>query len=95
MNLTDFKNTLAANNPPKGISVYAEALWYDARGNWQKAHELIQDLPDRDASWIHAYLHRKEGDSWNADYWYNKAGRKRPAVTLEKEWDEIAIALLQ
>ena len=95
MNLTDFKNTLAANNPPKGISVYAEALWYDARGNWQKAHELIQDLPDRDASWIHAYLHRKEGDSWNADYWYNKAGRKRPAVSLEKEWDEIAIALLQ
>lgn len=94
MNLTDFKNTMRENNPPKGISGYLQALWYDAKGNWQKAHELIQDLPDKDASWIHAYLHRKEGDSWNADYWYSKAGRKRPAVSLEKEWEDIATALL-
>ena len=95
MNLADFKTTLATDNPPKGISVYLEALWYDAKDDWQKAHELIQDLPDKNASWIHAYLHRKEGDNWNADYWYQKAGRKRPAASLEKEWDEIAIALLQ
>ncbi len=94
MNLTDFKNILAANNPPKEISVYIEALWYDAKGNWQKAHELIQDLPDKKASWIHAYLHRKEGDSWNADYWYNKAGRKRPGVSLEQEWDQKVSAML-
>ena len=95
MNLIDFKNSLAANNPPQGTSVYLEALWYDAKGNWQKAHELIQDLPDKNASWIHAYLHRKEGDSWNADYWYNKAGRKRPAASLKDEWEEIVIALLK
>ena len=94
MNTTDFKNTLSASQPPEGISVYIEALWYDAKGDWQKAHELIQDLPDKNASWIHAYLHRKEGDTWNADYWYSKASKKRPGLSLDKEWDEIVAALL-
>ena len=95
MNTTDFRNTVKDENPPQGISVYVQALWYDAKGNWEKAHELIQDLPDKDASWIHAYLHRKEGDSWNADYWYNKAGRKRPLLSLEQEWEQILSELLR
>ena len=95
MNTTDFRNTVKDENPPQGISVYVQALWYDAKGNWEKAHELIQDLPDKNASWIHAYLHRKEGDSWNADYWYNKAGRKRPLLSLEQEWEQILSELLR
>ena len=94
MNLTDLKKSLETGTPPKGASVYLNALWYDAKGDWQKAHELIQDLSDKTASWIHAYLHRKEGDTWNADYWYNKAGKTRPRTTLEEEWEHIATALL-
>jgi hypothetical protein len=89
MNLADFKDSLSSNNPPDNISVYSKALWYDAKDQWDEAHQLIQDLPDKNASWIHAYLHRKEGDIWNADYWYNKAGRKRPTVSLEEEWEQI------
>ena len=89
MNLPAFKESLSNNNCPSGISVYLQALWYEAKDNWNKAHELIQDIPDKNASWIHAYFHRKEGDISNADYWYHKAGRKRPAVTLDEEWEEI------
>lgn len=94
MNLTSFRETISSENPPSDLSVYGQALWYDAKGSWEKAHELIQDLTDKNASWIHAYLHRKEGDTWNADYWYRKAGRKRPDVSLSEEWEEIATALL-
>ncbi len=90
MNLPAFKESLVNNDCPSGISVYLQALWYDAKGNWNKAHELIQDIPDKNASWIHAYFHRKEGDISNADYWYYKAGRKRPTVTLYEEWEELA-----
>ena len=89
MDLQAFKESLLSNNCPSGISVYLQALWYDAKDKWNKAHDLIQDIPDKNASWIHAYFHRKEGDISNADYWYHKAGRKRPAVTLNEEWEEI------
>jgi hypothetical protein len=94
MNLQDFKQSLQALNSPTDASVYLKALWHDAKGNWGKAHELIQNLPDKTASWIHAYLHRKEGDTWNADYWYNKAGRKRPSISLDEEWNQIVTELL-
>jgi hypothetical protein len=94
MNLDFIKESLEEDKPPSATSVYIQTLWYDAKGNWQKAHELIQDVPDKNAAWIHAYLHRKEGDVYNADYWYNKAGKKRPPVSLEQEWEEIVLALL-
>jgi len=76
VNLSLFKESLLANEPLPGSSVYLTALWYDAKGNWDKAHTLIQDVEDKNASWIHAYLHRKEGDIFNADYWYGRAGKK-------------------
>ena len=94
MNLSQFKQSLSSDHPPDATSVYVQAMWYDARDNWNKAHELIQDFNDNKAAWIHAYLHRKEGDIWNADYWYSIAGRKRPSVSLPKEWEQIVIALL-
>lgn len=94
MNLTSFKKSLTGNNPPHNISVYLKALWQERKGNWDKAHNIVQDLEDKNAAWIHAYLHRKEGDVGNADYWYRRAGKKRPDVSLEKEWEEIATALL-
>jgi len=94
MDITSLKESLTKNQPPEHASVYLKALWYDAKGNWGKAHELIQDLTDKNAAWIHAYLHRKEGDIWNADYWYRNAGRQRPAVSLQEEWEQLAAAFL-
>ena len=94
MNLQQLKQSIDENKISNDLSVYLKALWHDARGEWDEAHHIIQDVPDKTASWIHAYLHRKEGDISNADYWYNQAGRKRPAVSLNEEWEEIVKALL-
>jgi hypothetical protein len=95
MTLTEFKNTLSGNVPADNLSVYLKALWFDAKGDWEKAHTLIQEMPDKTAAWIHAYLHRKEGDIWNADYWYTKASKKRPSMPLDQEWEEIVFSLLK
>lgn len=94
MNLSSFKESLLNSEPPQNTSVYLQALWYDAKGEWDKAHTLIQDVDDRNASWIHAYLHRKEGDTGNADYWYRGAGKKRPSVSMQEEWETIVTVLL-
>ena len=90
MNFADFKLSLKNNNPPDNISVYLKSLWFDAKGDWNKAHELADSIQDKNAYWIHAYLHRKEGDKSNANYWYNEAGKKIPDYSLENEWNEIA-----
>jgi hypothetical protein len=90
MNLQSFTDTITSSVPPSGLSVYLEALWFDANGEWNKAHDLIDDLEDKDAAWLHAYLHRKEGDIFNADYWYRKAGKIRPAIGLDEEWINLA-----
>lgn len=65
------------------------SLWFDYNDDWRQAHELIQDLNDQNASWIHAYLHRKEGDDWNARYWYRIAQRPYPSMSLKREWKEM------
>ncbi len=94
MNLHEFKETLRGNLPPANLEEHLKALWFDGKGDWEKAHVLIQDVNDKNAAWIHAYLYRKEGDISNADYWYRRAGKKRPEISLEKEWEQIAEALL-
>lgn len=94
MQFEEFVQSTSNNTPPTGLPVYVESLWYDAKGNWNKAHHLIDSLSDKNSCWVHAYLHRKEGDIWNADYWYNRAGKKRPNATLEEEWQAISKALL-
>lgn len=85
--LQEFKYSLSDTNPPSGLSVSLKALWFDGKDNWEAAHHLIDHLTDKDATRIHAYLHRKEGDLWNADYWYRKAGVDRPDMSLEAEWE--------
>lgn len=70
-------------------SAELKALWYDGKGDWKKAHDQVDHLSGKTAARIHAYLHRKEGDLWNADYWYSKAGEKRPNQTLEEEWEDL------
>ena len=80
--------------PPTGVRDELLALWYDARGDWTRAHETVQDLDTAAAAWVHAYLHRKEGDASNARYWYARAGRPVPRTSLEEEWARIAEAFL-
>jgi hypothetical protein len=94
MNFETFQQSLSTNTPPANCSVYLQSLWHDAKGDWDKAHTLIQDLPDKTASWIHAFLHRREGDTFNANYWYNKAGKRMPGYSLEQEWEELVKAML-
>ena len=87
--LDQFKKSLENTTPPSNLAPHIQALWYDAKGDWSKAHSLIDHLDDPQSSHVHAYLHRKESDLWNADYWYRKAGRKRPDLTLDEEWEHL------
>ena len=77
-----------------GLQGLPLALWFDHQGNWERAHVVAQDIDDRDGAWVHAYLHRKEGDRTNAAYWYRRAGRPMPAVDLQTEWETIVRELL-
>jgi hypothetical protein len=86
--------TPASPGPPSELPPLLRALWHDARGDWARAHELAQEVDTREGAWVHAYLHRKEGDPDNARYWYRRAGRAESAASLADEWDEIARALL-
>ncbi len=94
MNFEEFQKTLSTSSSPAEISDHLKSLWYDAKGDWNKAHSIIQNIEDKKAAWIHAYLHRKEGDIGNADYWYRRADKNRSATSLENEWENIVRALL-
>lgn len=87
MDIINFKQSVIDQRLPDDLPSYLKALWYDGTGDWKTAHDLIDQLTDPRSAHIHAYLHRKEGDIWNADYWYKRAGKKRPEVSLEKEWE--------
>ena len=94
MTLTQFKRTLDSSEPPDGLPPAVIALWHDAKGDWDAAHRVAQDIDDETGAWVHAYLHRKEGDLSNAGYWYRQAGRPVRRGDLNEEWDEIAGTLL-
>lgn len=94
MDLVSFVTSLDTDTPPEDISVYLLALWYDAKEDWDKSHTTIQNVDTKNAAWIHAYLHRKEGDTFNADYWYRRAGKKRPDVTIKEEWNNLVTAMM-
>jgi hypothetical protein len=93
MTLIEFKSSLE-NKFSSFSDPLLNALWQDGKGNWERAHEIAQDVLSSDGSWVHAYLHRKEGDLSNAAYWYSKAKRKMPAVSLADEWERIVAELL-
>ena len=94
MDIEQFKASLSDDTPPGGIDAALEALWRAAKGEWDSAHHLAQVRHDRAGAWVHAYLHRQEGDLANAGYWYSRAGREPSRLSLEGEWEEIATALL-
>jgi hypothetical protein len=101
MTIDEFRATVSQPAPSGGLSPLLTALWWDAKGDWNKAHNLADDVGNhadaagtRDAAWVHAYLHRKEGVESNAGYWYGQAGRPHSKLPFEAEWAEIAGYLL-
>jgi hypothetical protein len=94
LDLQSFKSSINGSRPPDGLSFALQALWWDAKGNWQKAHECAQERNDQAGMRVHAYLHRKEGDQTNAAYWYRRCGKALATNRLEEEWEEIVRALL-
>ena len=89
MTVQGFKATLLDEVPPYGLTNELLAMWHDGKGDWEKAHDIAQEIPTRNGSWIHAYLHRKEGDRANAQYWYNRAGKNFPREDLDDEWGNL------
>ncbi len=94
MNPSTFKASLSKSTPPTGAGPALQALWWDAKGDWDKAHDCAQAKEDMAGCWVHAYLHRKEGDQRNAGYWYRRAGKPAPTGALDREWQAIVAALL-
>jgi len=90
MTYEEFYRSLENGEPPPGMSPLLEALWWDAKGDWRRAHNIAQDVESADAAWVHAYLHRKEGDDLNAGYWYRKADKPHCETAFEPEWVQIA-----
>ncbi len=95
MNLEAFIQTVETfDQPPVELAETLQSLWWDHKGDWDRAHSIAQAIPSVQGSAVHAYLHREEGVLWNADYWYRRAGRKRPAVSLEEEWQQLVEEML-
>ena len=94
MDLASFRASLQQPTPPENLPPLLKALWLAAKDNWDEAHHIAQDDDSADGAWVHAYLHRVEGDESNAGYWYRRAGKPHCENSLESEWTEIAAGLL-
>lgn len=94
VDVATFEESLTGPAPPDGVSEALQALWHERRGSWERAHEIAQEIASSDGSWVHAYLHRREGDQSNAAYWYRRAGKPTMRGSLDDEWQAIVEALL-
>ena len=90
----EFQASIVEPQPPPDITALLTALWWDAKGDWNQAHEIAQNVASSGAAWVHAYLHRKERDENNAGYWYRRAGKPHARNSFEAEWEEIVRAFL-
>jgi hypothetical protein len=95
MTVDEFRLTVSSTRPPAGLPPLLQALWHDAKGDWDRAHSLAQEVDDAAGAWVHAYLHRKEGDAGNAAYWYRRAQQPVANDPLDAEWTRIATELLR
>jgi hypothetical protein len=93
MKLQEFRASLSQSEPASSLSVPLQALWWDAKGDWTRAHALVDVLETTEGMAVHAYLHRKEGVTWNADYWYKRAGMKFRRPSLDQEWSALVEGL--
>jgi hypothetical protein len=94
MEIQHFTDSLSQAEPPPNLSAPLTALWWEAKGDWARAHALVDEVETRDGMAVHAYLHRKEGSEWNADYWYRRSGRDFHRPSIEDEWTTLVHALL-
>jgi hypothetical protein len=94
VNVQQLESSLGEATPPSGLPPLVQALWHERHGDWTRAHEITQDIDGADAAWVHAYLHRREGDLPNAGYWYRLASKPVTRMNLNDEWRAIAEALL-
>ncbi len=94
MTLQEFRDSLVCDEPPRQLNFAMAGLWWDAKGDWKRAHESAQQSEGPAGAWVHAYLHRKEGDSSNAGYWYRRADKTPCRGSFEDEWIQIAESLL-
>lgn len=94
MDLATFQASLANDAPPDGLPLALQGLWWDGKGDWDRAHRCAQEQDDKTGAAVHAYLHRKEGDLGNAGYWYARAGRAMPDGALDAEWRALTAELL-
>jgi hypothetical protein len=94
MSFDEFRNSLTAPEPPAELTHALAGLWWDGKGDWKRAHESAQQDEGIEGSWVHAYLHRKEGDQGNAAYWYRRAGKPVCKEASDSEWQELVRALL-
>src|SRR5438270_2765995 len=94
MTLAEFKRSLSNTRPPAELGVALTGLWWAGKDDWDRAHKIVMDEGGKDCAWVHAYLHRVEGDLENAGYWYRQAGRAVATEPLDSEWDTIAEMLL-
>lgn len=94
MTIESFRDSLTQASPPSGLTEALTAMWHAGKKDWNASHDIAQDIPTRTGDWIHAYLHRWEGDDWNARYWYRRAGKEMPTYDLNEEWEVIVTALL-
>jgi hypothetical protein len=94
MKVENFRASVAGEEPPEGLSAPLKALWWDAKGDWPRAHALVDALESLEGMAVHAYLHRKEGEAWNAGYWYVRAGRRFHRATLDAEWEALVDGLI-
>jgi hypothetical protein len=94
MTLAEFKRSLTKTKPPSGLPPALVGLWWAGKDDWEEAHKVVMDDSGKDCAWVHAYLHRLEGDLGNARYWYKQAGQSAASGPLRAEWAAIASALL-
>lgn len=95
MTLDEFLNSLTSTKPPIGLTQALAGMWWDGKGDWKRADESTQQDEGIESSWVHAYLHRKEGDQSNAAHWYNRAGKPVCREPLDAEWLSIVKSLLE
>jgi hypothetical protein len=95
MDASEFRESTRQQIPPEGLTVPLSALWWDAKGEWTQAHGLVDELDTEDGMAVHAYLHRKEGSLSNAEYWYERAGRRFHRPELADEWEALVTGLMQ
>jgi len=94
MTFDEFLANIKNKEPSSELSETLRSLWWDKKGNWDRAHSIAQEIPTTQGSAVHAYLHREEGVLWNADYWYSRADRIRPDIPLEAEWKQLVEEML-